>query len=278
MPDSHRYRPRVSRLLRPRAVWLDTVRRIRRLEDRQDETERLLDIAFSDAVYQLGEAGLNGQRARKVLVEDLFDRFRFAMVVETGTHFGTTAGYLARTYGVPVHTCELTPRYFHAARHVLRELEDVHVHHLDSRSLLGELAGGAHAPLVPTFFYLDAHWNEDLPLAEELDLIARHWPEWVAVVDDFQVPHDAGYGFDDYGGELRLTLDYIAPVLHRHRLAAFFPAQSSAEETGARRGCLVTGAPPLAGSLAASRFLRRSSIGQSESYGGDDRGLQSDRP
>src|SRR3954453_14296301 len=249
MPENHRYRPRISRALRLRAVWLGTSCRIERLEDRQDETERLLDAVFSDGVYQHGEAGLNNQRSRKMLVKDLFDRFRFAMVVETGTHFGTTAGYLAREYDVPVHTCELTPRYFQAARPLLRELQDVHVYHRDSRALLRELAAGGQASSLPTFFYLDAHWHEDLPLVEELDLIARHWTEWVAVIDDFQVPHDPGYGFDDYGGDVRLALDNMAPVLQRHGLAAFFPAQQSEEETGARRCCLVTGAPALSSAL-----------------------------
>jgi hypothetical protein len=237
--------------------------RIQRLEDRQDETDRLLDAVFSDTVYQHGETGLNGQRHRNALVRDLFDRFQFAIVVETGTHFGATAGYIAREYDVPVHTCELTPRYFYTARHLLRELQDVHVHHLDSRALLRKLAAVGQATSVPTFFYLDAHWNDDLPLREELDLIASHWTEWVAVVDDFQVLDDAGYGYDDYGGGVRLTLEYVAPVLQRHRLEAFFPAQSSQAETGARRGCLVTGAPPLSGALAASPLLRPSSMGPS---------------
>src|SRR4051794_8166273 len=106
MSANHRYRPRIRRVLHPRAVWLETLLRIQRLEDRQEETERLLDQVFSDAVYQHGDAAFNGQRVRKALVKDLFDRFRFAMVVESGTHFGTTTGYLAREYDVPVHTSE----------------------------------------------------------------------------------------------------------------------------------------------------------------------------
>jgi predicted O-methyltransferase YrrM len=265
MPDNYRDRRRIPRVLHPRAVWLETLRRIQRLEERQDETDRLLDAVFSDAAYEHGVAGLNGQRARKELVKALFDQLRFAMVVETGTHFGDTAGYLAREFDVPVHTCELTPRYFRVARHLLRELRDVHVHHLDSRALLRELAADRNVTSLLTFFYLDAHWHDDLPLAEELDLIARHWTQWVAVIDDFQVPHDAGYGFDDYGRGAQLTLDYIMPVLQGHRLPAYFPARRSEEDTGARRGCLVTAAPPLTSTLASSPLLRPSLIGPSES-------------
>lgn len=253
--------PRIPRIHRPRIVWRETVRRIERLEDKQDETERLLDAAFSEAVHQDGEAvGLNGQRARKEMVKDLFDRFAFSVVVETGTHFGATAGYFATEYGVPVYTCEVTPRYFHVASHLLRNLESVRVRQLDSRALLKELAAMPAICAQRTLFYLDAHWFDDLPLAEELDAIARHWTDWVAVVDDFQVPGDHGYGFDDYGGEARLTLEYAAPVLRDHGLPAFFPTQPSGGETGARRGCLVTCADSLMRTLAESSHLRESKL------------------
>lgn len=256
MPEKLRYRVSPSRLARAPAVFLETLRRIQRLEDRQDESDRLLDAVFSDAVYHPGDGGLNGQSGRKLLVKSLFEQFQFATVVETGTHFGATTGYFATEYGVPVHTCEVTPRYARVASHLLRELPDVHVHELDSRALIRELVADGQALSLPTFFYLDAHWREDLPLAEELDLVASNWTEWVALVDDFQVPHDAGYGFDDYGNGLRLTLDYVAPVLQRHRLRAFFPARPSSEETGARRGCVVIGAPHLSSALANSSLLR----------------------
>jgi hypothetical protein len=256
-PHRQPRRTPISRVLHARGVWRDTMSRVQRLEDRHDETDRLLDAVFSDTVYQHGEAGLNGQVGRKQLVQDLFDRFRFAMAVETGTHFGTTTGYLACEYDVPVHTCELTSRYFYAARQLLRELSDVHVHRLDSRALLRELAAAGQTPSLRTFFYLDAHWYDDLPLAEELDLIATHWTEWVVIVDDFRVPDDAGYGYDEYEGGLRLALDYVAPVLQRHGLDAFFPTLSSAQETGARRGCLVTSAPSLSNTLGESSFVRK---------------------
>ena len=231
------------------------------MEDRQGEIERLLDAVFSDAVYEHGETvGLNGQTARKAIVKDLFDRFSFTEVIETGTHFGATTGYFAREYPVRVHTCEVTPRYAHVARHLLRDLEAVHIREIDSRMLLRELAAVQTMRSEPTFFYLDAHWQADLPLAEELDLIARNWGDWVALVDDFQVPGDEGYGFDDYGEGKSLTLDYVAPVMRRHGLPAFFPAQPSSAETGARRGCLVTCASTLSDRLAESPLLRASSL------------------
>ncbi len=156
----------------------------------------------------------------------------------------------------------MTPRYFHVARHLLRDLEEVHIHNLDSRVLLKQLAADDALRTVCTFFYLDAHWYGDLPLAEELEVIASTWSEWVALVDDFQVPGDDGYGFDDYGEGKSLTLDYIGPLLGRHALPAFFPAEPSGVETGARRGSLVTCATALTAKVAQSPALLKYELRQ----------------
>lgn len=232
--------------------------RLQSVEDELVEVERVLDAVLSDAVYEPTSAAFNGQAGRQAIVRDLVDQFGFATVIETGTHFGNTAGYLATEFGLAVQTCELVPRYVRVASHLLRQLPTVEVHHLDSRQFLRQLAGAHHTSADRPFVYLDAHWHADLPLAEELDLVAENWPEWVAMIDDFRVPGDEGYGFDDYGPGRRLDLDYLAPVLARHGLTAFFPTLPSSAETGARRGCMVTCAPALTPQLAASRLLRTS--------------------
>jgi hypothetical protein len=113
------------------------------------------------------------------------------------------------------------------------------------------------------FFYLDAHGWGALPLAEELALAFRHWPAAVVMVDDFQVPGDAGYGFDDYGDGEALTLGYLAGhrVLPPH---VWFPACASEHESGARRGCVVlAGAPDVARRVDQVQTLRRWNGGDS---------------
>src|ERR1043166_1061331 len=88
------------------------------------------------------------------------------------------------------------------------------------------------------FFYLDAHWRDDLPLREEVEIISTHWPDALVMVDDFAVPDDPGYGYADYGEGRALTLELIRPAL-RASPAVYFPAAPSAAETGSRRGCVV---------------------------------------
>ena len=112
----------------------------------------------------------------------------------------------------------------------------------DSASELAKLATDRRWIGGPTFFYLDAHWLDNLPLVDELRAIRPAWPDFVALVDDFQVADDPGYGYDDYGPgkslELGLLSDPDFADLH-----AFWPAAPASRETGQRQGYVVLATP-----------------------------------
>lgn len=179
--------------------------------------------------------------------------------METGTYLGTTTEFLAAA-GCPVFSIEGQARNHGFARARLRRHGNVTLRLGDSREQLARLFDGPLAALLrePLFFYLDAHWNEDLPLAEELDMVFPRCQKAVIMVDDFQVPADSGYGYDDYGPGKRLAAAYIAPAVARHGLTVFYPSTPSAEETGVRRGCVVLCVKgEYADRIAASPLLRR---------------------
>jgi hypothetical protein len=227
-------------LRRWRARLRSLVQRVEQLEKRLRENEAIIDIVVADAVFRPDpDVGMNGQQKRKEIVELICDRFRPELAIETGTFFGSTTGYLATLLDVPVISSEIRNRYYHVARRMLRNLPNVEVRLQDSRSLLRDLASDQNLSGKRTFFYLDAHWYDDLPLADELDIIAARWPEFVAVIDDFEVPDAPGYGYDDYGAGRRLDLSLIDAAMKKHDLQAFFPRAPSQEETGQRRGCCV---------------------------------------
>lgn len=180
----------------------------------------------------------NGQEFRRRLFTELSGRVPFLAIVETGTAFGTTTRYFRLSTQVPIHSFEADPRRYGFARAALVALPDLHLHRCDSRTGLLDLAASNALPSGFLFFYLDAHGKGDLPLAEEIDLVFTQWPQAVVMVDDFAVPHDPGYGFDDYGVGHALTLAYLT----EHDLlpsGVWFPRCPSADETGARRGCVV---------------------------------------
>jgi hypothetical protein len=179
----------------------------------------------------------NGQEFRQQMFREIISALPFDVIVETGTYHGTTSVYLART-GLPVYTVESNPR-FHAfsSLRFRRENPQIHLYEGDTLWFLRMLCGDSELKLARAFFYLDAHWEEHLPLREELEIIFDQWRNAVVMVDDFEVP-GMKYGYDDYGPSKTLNLEYLRP-LDRFGLTEFFPAIDAEQETGGKRGCVV---------------------------------------
>ena len=163
---------------------------------------------------------LNGSLARLAVFNELKRRCSFAAA------------------GCPVYTSEVNARYLGYAQVRLWPRSNVHFCLGDSRQFLRRLIQDSSVPKGSVFFYLDAHWHDDLPLREEVDLIFRHWTRPVVMVDDFQVPDDSGYLYDDYGEGKKLSLDYLNPVAHIGFIP-FFPVLPSSDEIGLKRGWVV---------------------------------------
>jgi predicted O-methyltransferase YrrM len=208
------------------------------------------EIDLTDAALQQGWGGpLNGQRARQRTVAAIIDSFNPVAIVETGTHRAVTTLWFAERFKGRIFTCERAQRLFIQSAIKLKPHAHVRIANADSRAFLKELCakriGG-----VPVLFYLDAHSGDDLPFAEELSAILDRPGSSIVLIDDFAVPHDPGYGFDDYGSGKRLDLDYLAPF--RARLAAVcFPSTPSAQETGVRRGFCALATDDLAATALA---------------------------
>jgi hypothetical protein len=200
----------------------------------------------------------NGQRARAALFLALIATVKARAIIETGTFRGTTTEFMART-GLPIYTVENQARNYGFSRARLFGLRNVDVHHGDSRRFIRKLLRGPLGRFTDqvVFAYLDAHGEGDLPLAEEIDLLFTYWPAAVVMIDDFEVPFDAGYRFDIYRSGKALNWAYIEPEIVKHDLAAFYPATAAAQETGKRRGCIVLAKKARhAEAISAMRELR----------------------
>lgn len=180
---------------------------------------------------------MNGQAFRRKIYEEVMERLPITAIVETGTFRGTTTEYFAAS-DLPVHSAEASPRFHAYSRLRLRQVgSNIHLYQGDSRAVLRSLVDNASVPKDYVFFYLDAHWEEDLPLREEVEIVFANWRHAVIMVDDFEVPGST-YDFDNYGNGKVLNMAYLAP-LQDLGLRAFFPAAPADEETGARRGSVV---------------------------------------
>jgi len=211
----------------------------RDLVTRVEALETGMRCLIKNPVYVAGDdVGFNGQHGRKEIFRRLASACQFDLILETGTFIGNTTGYMAQTTGLPVYTCERDNTLFVVAGQRLADISGVHRYHSDSRRFLDKMDPETTGTTFP-FVYLDAHWGDDLPLAEELEILCRNWDRFVVMVDDFAVPTDTGYGFDDYGRGRQLGMRDFGSVFRKLGLVAFFPALKGAEETGGRRGCVV---------------------------------------
>jgi predicted O-methyltransferase YrrM len=196
------------------------------------------DFFIKPKIIWWGRRGpFNGQRFRQSIYAELLKEAGFDAIVETGTYHGITTELFAAS-GLPVYSVEINPQFY---RHTAARLADkggqIHLGQGDSRRYLRDLAHDGSLAKAKLFFYLDAHWYENLPLAEELEIIFGTWHQAVVMVDDFAVP-GTEYSYDNFGPGNVLDASYLETVSHL-RLFRFYPSAPPFAETGGKRGCIV---------------------------------------
>jgi hypothetical protein len=161
--------------------------------------------------------------------------------VETGSGHGHTAGFVRRVFGVPVFTCDINILHYFISRAHLFWANQIEFHRLDSPEFLRRVCSEAVIGSNP-IFYLDAHWYSHVPLANELQVIADDCCRGIVVIDDFFVPTDARFGYDQYPG-FRIDMDVINSTIKMRRknnVQVYLPAYGADRETGSNvRGFAV---------------------------------------
>lgn len=186
----------------------------------------------------------NGQRRRQEILGSVLTSFPFDLIIETGTYRGTTTERLRAMTSAPIISIELSKRYYEYARRRLSRLPEIAVLQGDSAGQIRRVAAmPTHDRSTTVFAYLDAHWGESLPTRYEVLELLSGWDSVCAVIDDFKVPGDSGYGYDDYGPGLAVDTALLAG-LPLSGVSLFFPSVPSSLETGHRRGWAVLGRGP----------------------------------
>jgi predicted O-methyltransferase YrrM len=205
--------------------------------------------------HQPFKGPMNGQTARLEIVRELIESFGVERIVETGTFRGSTTEWFS-TFGIPVVTMEVIPRFAEFARIRLKKARNVRVLTTNSVDGLAQLIAEGGDLDVPTLFYLDAHWYDYLPLRREYELIVANFARPIIVIDDFQVPDDPGYEFAAYESG-SLTLDYLIEPGDLLEASVFFPRTKARWETGAKSGyVVVTTDAAIAAAMRAMPLLR----------------------
>lgn len=237
---------------------------LRDVLNRLRDIETAISVLVNYPTYQPGGDGsFNGLAGRRRIFEELLRRYRFSCIIETGTHVGETTGYMSVTSKLPVYSSEINPNIFELAKMRLKSLPGIHLYRSDSREFIKELGGNPEMVQNEVFFYLDAHWEKDCPLVEEIEQIASRWGNFVIMIDDFQVPGDDGYGYDRFSAFQKMNMSLIRSTMRKHRLRAFFPSIPSAEESGQpnpRGFVILTRDNEYADSLESIPLLKRHKV------------------
>jgi hypothetical protein len=183
----------------------------------------------------------NGQQHRQKIFCDLVRAFQFGGVFETGTFMGDTTGYMRSRVDCPVSTCEANPIFQSVAMSRLKSIPGIEFTLGDSRKFLEDHLSrtSIYKSQNAFFFYLDAHWHEDLPLEDEICIITKNVNQCVIMIDDFAVPDDSGYTYDNYGKGKSLDMATFGKVFAEAGMQNFFPALQGNKESGAKRGCVI---------------------------------------
>jgi hypothetical protein len=88
----------------------------------------------------------------------------------------------------------------------------------DSRWVLRRMISKIRQPVL---FWLDAHWDKELPLLGELDIIVRSNIIAVVLIDDFKVP-GTNFRYDCYNG-VPISDELIHPCLSGVKYVQLLP-------------------------------------------------------
>ncbi len=192
-----------------------------------------------DAAIQLNEKGFEGDKFLKEEFQRLIDKHKTNIIIETGTYLGNTTKQLAEMVAT-VFTVEENEDYFFKSNAKFVTARNVLNYKGSSVDILpGILAG----PITSgesnqnVLFFLDAHWGENNPLLQELEIIANHKIKPIIVIHDFKVPDHPELGYDSYDGQ-----DYEWSWIEKSVEAIYGPGgytyHYNTQAEGAKRGVI----------------------------------------
>ncbi len=152
-----------------------------------------------------------------IMVDDTLrikQKFNWNTFIETGTDKGESVRVLSNFFD-KIYTCEIEEERWKYYDDILQK-ENVNI------------MKGSSIECLPKFFeeighgnfflYLDAHWNGNWPILDELRLVADWGYKPVIIIHDFE--NELGFGFDRYrkdgdSVEYLLNFDYVKDSIEK---------------------------------------------------------------
>lgn len=143
-------------------------------------------------------------------IEKIIKTFSIKTVVETGTYVGNSTAVFSKC-GCNVHTIEVNPKFYNSSVENLKNYENVKCHLGSSIDVLPSILDSLDKNL--TLFYLDAHWEDNWPLLDEIKIIGNFFKDnCIIIIDDFVVPNRK-LQYDIYKN-IKNDINFISPILN----------------------------------------------------------------
>jgi glycosyltransferase involved in cell wall biosynthesis/predicted O-methyltransferase YrrM len=159
------------------------------------------------------------------LVTSLIKTCKPTHFIEMGTFLGRSSGFIAKNYpGLSVVTAEVNPTFAEIAQHRLTGSNTTSVVS-DSVAFLS-----SYLPTLPhdakLLIYLDSHWYDSWPLVEELELLDTYCNQLILIIDDFKVPGQPQFIYDNYGDEKVCDWEHTYKAMNNRFVGGVFPKYS----------------------------------------------------
>ena len=142
----------------------------------------------------------------------LQDTFNLDTVIETGTSTGNTSAFFGFLFD-EVHTMEIDVPTFQKALKNLNPFRNVKVYYGNSPDILRQILPLKKENRV--LFYLDAYFDDESPLIEELELIGKHFQDnCIVVINGFKIPDRKDSPFLHFNGQ-PCAYDYIKSQIYK---------------------------------------------------------------
>ena len=156
-----------------------------------------------------------------------FVLMRSEIFIETGTYYGHTSEYVARSFkDLHVHSCEPKPEHFIEAKKKLAPfVKQVTLYQTTSLEFLRKLI--QQDPTIvekDTVFWLDAHsFGYDWPLPDEINFITKNFTKAYVFIDDFKNPGNPLFQHDKTAN-YECAWETIYEYLHKSKnYTLYFP-------------------------------------------------------
>jgi len=173
-----------------------------------------------------------GFHGDKYLIEVAFaSAKRCGQFIETDTNVGSTLHYFARHFpATPCFSCEPDPDAFNFARKKSAELKNAQVFQQTSPGFLHNLDKSVLNR--DTLFWVDSHgYGFKWPLREEVAFITNSFRRGCIFIDDFKVPGQPQFSFDEYDGQICAFEEIKSSLRPCLRFQIVYPSYSEKTST-----------------------------------------------